>query len=529
VCTCRYAPPHAANDFAQLDQHYEEHRKISAGDGLRGDLHSFFITEQQTAVFTSYQVVQADLSGMGKDTDSYIWESLFQELDIDTGDVVFEWRASHHFPFEDSYTNPNVATHNAPWDFFHINMIDKDDKGNYLVSSRYARAVMYISKDTGEILWTLGGKGNSFKDLSDGDATTFVGQHDAHFAGDDFSDITMFDNRADWFNKIEDESIGHRIHLDLTHMTAEIVQSYRHPQHWLSTSQGSMQTLPNGNVLLGYGFNGVLTEYSPNGEMLCDAYFSTPRRFGSGDVQSYRNLKFNWTGVPLTTPSLHFEGQKLYMSWLGSTKLRSWTLQDSDTADGAFKPVHRIVKNGFETGYVLTEGHRLQRYVRVVATGEKGVQLSISNPVDLVDPTEIWGQPQPGEETHHPLWDFADETSEEETPSYPISAIDDMGDVQFLLVLGALFMISAALVAWLFFYGGCRMLRRPILSEKPWSTGRFSDDGRWRRLVHLVKLKIADLRQSWRYGPLASQEDDREGHAGEPILSNVELRTSMSE
>lgn len=504
----------------QLDQHYEEHQSISAGDGIRGDLHAFFITEEQTAVYTGYQVVQADLTSMGKDKDSWIWESLFQELDIETGEVLFEWRASEHFPFQDSYVNPNAATHGNPWDFFHINMVDKDKQGNYLVSTRYGRCVLYISKDTGEILWQLGGKSNSFKDLSNGDATTFLGQHDVHWV-DGHDAITMFDNRGDWFNKIEDESVGHRIHIDLDHMSAEIVHSYRHPNHILSTSQGSMQTLPNGNVLIGYGFNGVFSEFTPDGKLICDAYMMSPKRFGSGDVQSYRNLKFNWTGIPLTTPDLYHENGTLYMSWLGSTKLRSWTIQDCDAADGTFESVQTARKNGFETEFVLEEGPRMRRYVRVIAVDQGGTQLSISNPVDLLDPVDIWGEPKPGEELHHHL-EPEEQMKQEVSNGHQEDLEEDIEDVQILLVLGVFLMISAALVAWMTFGGGCIPWRRSV-SEKGYG-GRFRDDGRLRRLWHRVQMQLPGMRRSWRYGQVPiPQEEDGEEVTGPPIFQNTEF------
>ena len=540
---------HGEGKYYMLDQHYEEHQKISAGDGLRGDLHAFFITEEQTAVYTGYRVVQADLTSMGKDMDSWIWESLFQELDIETGEVLFEWRASEHFPFEDSYVNPNQATHTNPWDFFHINMVDKDKEGNYLVSTRYGRCVLYISKDTGDILWQLGGKSNSFKDISReaNAATIFLGQHDVHWV-DGHDGITMFDNRADWFNKMEDESVGKRIHVDLEHMTAELVRDYRHPSHILSTSQGSMQTLPNGNILLGYGFNGVLTEFSPDGVMLCDAYFSTPKRFGSADVQSYRNLKYNWTGIPLTTPDLKVEDKVLYMSWLGSTKLRSWTIQDCNRADGIFESVQTTTKNGFETEFALKEGYRMRRYVRVIAVDQGGTQLSVSNPVQI-NPVEIWGEAPPGEDLIHHL--EPDEQLKEEVsngnpdsiPSQPTVATtqDDVEDVQILLVLGVLLMISAALVAWMTFGGGCIPWRRrggkPTMNggEKHYGgggLGRYGDDGRWRRLWHRVRMQFlpGSRGRSWKYGhlPMAEEEDAVVGAAGPPIFANgeVEMRSS---
>ncbi|KAK6068271.1 secreted protein [Seiridium cupressi] len=433
---------HGEGRYYMLDQHYQERFTIGAGGNIRGDLHAFSITEQDTAVFTAYQIAQVDLSSVGKKKDSWIWDSLFQELDIESGRVLFEWRAFEHFPAEDSYDSPNEASKEDPWDYFHINMVEKDEEGNYLVSTRYGRCVLYVSKDTGEVLWQLGGKRNSFRDLSNGDATTFLGQHDAHWA-DGHAAITMFDNRADWTHKIENESVGHRIRVDLEKMTAEIEHSYRHPWGILSTSQGSMQTLPNGNVLIGYGFNGAFTEYTADGEVICDAYMLPQPRFGTGEVQSYRDLKFNWTGNPLTTPSLHSEEKDLYMSWLGSTRVQRWLLQDCDEPDGQFESVQTAPKAGFETVFSLGDGKRMRRYVRVIAVDGGGTQLSVSSPVDLADADidQLWGAP-------------VDSTADKDVPAegqhtdVTYYRDDDVGDAQILFGFGILASVSVVLIAW---------------------------------------------------------------------------------
>ncbi|KAK3719322.1 hypothetical protein LTR37_004541 [Vermiconidia calcicola] len=517
---------HGEGKYYMLDKHYEEHKKISAGDGIRGDLHAFTITDENTAVFTAYQVVPYDLTELGRPADSWIWESLFQELDIETGEVIFEWRASEHFPFLDAYVNPNKATRNDPWDFFHINMVEKDADGNYLVSTRYGRCVLYVDGKSGEILWRLGGKANSFKDLSDGQATVFLGQHDAHWS-EGHKYITMFDNRADWFHKIEDESKGHKIEVDLDKMTAKLVHSYTHPDHILSTSQGSMQILPNGNVFMGYGFNGVWTEYTPEGEALCDAYMIPSKRFGSGDVQSYRVLKSNWTGIPLTTPDIAYESGTLYMSWLGSTKLRQWLLQDCDTADGLFESVQTTPKRGFETVFNLKDGKRMRQYVRAIAVDEGGTQLSISNPVDLLDPHAIWGDKNKEEEQDH---GHGHEHGHGNNNDGHASMREDLEDVQILLVLGILAIISAVLVAFMTF--GCRCMpfkrmQRNMAGEKG-EAGimSFRDDGKLRTAWNKVRSSFpGGSKKSWardfpssaggllRYGQGYSERDSVEAGA----------------
>lgn len=74
---------------------------------MEGDLHEFKITRDNTALLTVYATTKADLSSLGKFSEGWLLDSLFQEVDIATGKLLFEWRASEHFNVTDTYmTNP---------------------------------------------------------------------------------------------------------------------------------------------------------------------------------------------------------------------------------------------------------------------------------------------------------------------------------------------------------------------------------------------------------------------------------------
>ena len=149
-----------------------------------------------------------------------IWDCLLQEIDLETGDVLFEWRASEHVNLTHTYSElesawTDAGTQENPFDWFHLNSVQKDDLGNYVISARNPHAIYYIDGKTKETLWILGGKGNYFQDLSGGRALNFAWQHDARVVSkDEFPQIysatpitegmttkflTIFDNAAlDW-------------------------------------------------------------------------------------------------------------------------------------------------------------------------------------------------------------------------------------------------------------------------------------------------------------------------------------------
>lgn len=336
-----------------------------------------------------YDVQQVDLTALGGPADGEIWDSVFQEIDIETGKAIFQWRASEHFSVTDSFhPRGDDGAHGRPYDFFHINSVEKDPHGNYLISSRYTSSVSYIDGQTGEIIWVMGGKRNQFVDLSDGRATDFKFQHDARW-NDNYTVISLFangdapgqPNRAPY-------SRAMRIRVDTsnsTYRTAELETQYIDSLELLSSSQGSMQVLPNGNVLVGYGFTSAFTEFAPNGVALCETHFGSKNRFGSGDVQSYRVMKFNWTATPDSSPSMAVISDRVYVSWNGATKVQHWVLETGDKRAGReeieWQVSSRAKKEGFETRLDLP-GDR-GSYIRVVAMDGEGQSLGITRTIQI--------------------------------------------------------------------------------------------------------------------------------------------------
>jgi hypothetical protein len=390
---------HGAGTYYMLDSSYQEVYAFGAANGLDADLHEFLITEDGTALITVYQPIPYDLSPIGGRVDGEMWDCIIQEIDIESGKSVFEWRASEHHALTETYRGiPN----DEAFDWYHINSIDKDSKGNYLTSARYTHTVTYISGETGEILWVLGGKRNNFTDLSGGKATDFLLQHEARWQ-DDHNSITIFDNGAEDGHIVAEYSRGMRVAIDEKAMTATLLNEYINPNKIHGVSQGSLQVLSNGNVLLGYGNAAAMTEFARNGTVLCDVHFAPRDLFGSGDVQSYRIYKFDWVGHPITKPDVRLlpristipesaaspvvlktpsGGKSLFVSWNGATQVTHWVLEGTESLSGGedeieWEKVETVSKEGFETQLVLEEGD--PKYIRLVGVDSFGTALGKSD------------------------------------------------------------------------------------------------------------------------------------------------------
>lgn len=318
-----------------LDTSYRVVARVPSGAGRPSDLHEFVLTSRGTALVTAWERRNADLSAFGGASNGVVVGGVVQELALPSGRVLFEWRSLDHVDLAESHATPG---HDF-FDYFHVNSIDLDSDGNLLVSARNTWAVYKISRHTGEVIWRLGGKKSDF---AMGPGTGFAWQHDArHHHGDDL--VSLFDDGA--APAVQPQSKGLVLALDRKRMRATVHRKYTHRPSVLAHALGSIQLLPNGNALVGWGTAPYFTEYSDGGRVLLDA------KLPHGG-QNYRTLRMPWTGHPHLRPEVTARsiagGHLLHASWNGSTELASWQLETGARAGGL--SIDRTVpKAGFET------------------------------------------------------------------------------------------------------------------------------------------------------------------------------------
>lgn len=383
-------------------QDYREIGRLTAEQlSVGADAHEFIMTGRNTAIVTAYEPIDWDLQVYGGDQHGRVLDSVFQEIDLNTFEVLFQWRASEHFAMDRSY-QPLVDDPKYGWDFFHITSVQKSRDGNYLVSAANMHAIYLIDSRIGRVIWTLGGKANQFQELEYPEGQQFTApllsmawQHHAQFyPGADENEFTVFDNHGMSINGVgctENCSRGLHFRIDTESMTTQLLHEYLHPQGLWSISQGSVQVLNNGNVFIGWGRNPSFTEHLPGGECILEAQFS-PWRSPATDWQgldSYRAFKVDWTGTPFWTPDIAAEkgasgDVTVWVSWNGATEVKEWVLLGANREldlNGADKVMARAQRDGFET--VLWVEKSKARYLRAVAIGADGVILRASGILDL--------------------------------------------------------------------------------------------------------------------------------------------------
>ncbi|THV68594.1 hypothetical protein D6D28_06557 [Aureobasidium pullulans] len=378
----------AAGHFYMLNSTYHSVFNISSVGLKLADAHDIFITPDCHAVITVYEPKPFELEDFGLQDNSWLLDSYIQEIDLATNELVFQWRASDHIDLHESLWLPQIAGENAEWqglrkqnawDFFHVNSVEKDWKGNFLISARHTNAIYYIDGVDGNVLWTLGGKRNQFEDLNDG-----------------------------YIKSSDPISRGALITLDFDAMTASLKHNYRAPSHIESFRKGSMQVLPSSNVLLGFGNQPAFTEYAPNGTVLWDAHMGPVMAgYDRETADNYRSLKVNWTGTPYWSPKIaagptlvnatdlldaadgsvkdwvEARNDTVYMSWNGAMELKRWMIfaaahpLELDSLGSLFATVN---KTGFETGVLVGRGENSTRFLRAVAL-DKDEKMMKATPI----------------------------------------------------------------------------------------------------------------------------------------------------
>ncbi|KAF2084729.1 hypothetical protein K490DRAFT_68486 [Saccharata proteae CBS 121410] len=380
------------------DNTYTAVKSIQIGeDGFDVDQHEFnMLDDGYSALVTAYKQIPYDLSDYNITTGvGYLMTGVFQEIEVETGNVLFNWNSLDHVPLNESVVLPNGSdtsgtglTASTAWDYFHINAIDKSSYSNtYLVSARHTSTIYNLNTTDGSINWRLSYLGASDFTIQN---FNFSFQHDVRFVSENETTtiISFFDNASNGYNNTNSESSGLVVALDMTSMTATLLVRTNVPDGGvLSTSQGNLQLLPNGGYFNGWGSEDDITEYAADGTPVLHA------TFGAYPVMNYRAFTYNWTAAPTTSPALYAYAQNasaptaLYVSWNGATEVAGWRFFGGDETGNVTTSLGEAKWAGFETGF-MADGY--YPYVYAEAVAENGTSLGKSSVGNTFVPNALY-------------------------------------------------------------------------------------------------------------------------------------------
>jgi hypothetical protein len=250
-----------SDSFEMLDSSFMVIDHYAAGNGYPTDIHDFQVFSNGHSIILGldYQSVDMTVYDPSYQSNATVIGAILQELDA-SKNVIFEWRSW-------DYIDIPEALHEPLWfgviDYVHANSFDLDTDGNILLSCRNLDQVIKINRQTGEIMWRLGGVENEFTFIND--TLRFTYQHDARRIAN--GNLTLYDN-GNYHPAAR--SYAKEYQLDEVNKTATLVWSYAHPLvdnlPVIGYAMGNVQRLSNGNTFINWGsiYIGDLGHGSPN-------------------------------------------------------------------------------------------------------------------------------------------------------------------------------------------------------------------------------------------------------------------------
>jgi hypothetical protein len=266
-----------------LDENFNEVETIEAGNGYVAEAHDFQMLPNGYALLIGYYMSEVDMSQIvsGGHPAALVSGAIVQELDGNKGNrsVVFQWRTWDNYAFED-YSFGRRST-NKTISAFHFNTINQDNDGQLFTSG-----IRKLNRQTGEIIYNLGGSYNEFTFAGADANVSHIGGHAFHRLAN--GNVMNYDNGG---RRGEATSRVHEYSLDEINKIATHVWTYTPVPDIPAWHRGNAKRLPNGNTFIGWGGASgdpipTCTEVTPDGNVIFEVYFDDP------NVESYRAFRF---------------------------------------------------------------------------------------------------------------------------------------------------------------------------------------------------------------------------------------------
>lgn len=235
-----------------MDEDYNEINTIKMseyGDVKEGDAlenHDFMYLDDNHYILSSYQVVTPDNipEELSNGNETQVVAQVLQE--VKNNEVVWQWVSTDYeeFYYMSEEYNTFSEDSDTPLDYVHFNSITIDPADNNLICSfRNTDSVVKLDRETGDIIWILGGEYDEFG-LTD--EQLFSRQHHVRITDDGY--LTIYDNGV-----ANEDSRAIKIKIDEDNKKVADFKEYDVEEFYKYT--GSVQELDSENevFLIGVG------------------------------------------------------------------------------------------------------------------------------------------------------------------------------------------------------------------------------------------------------------------------------------
>ena len=360
------------DNFYGMDSSYTVVDTFQCTHGYYTDEHDLVITPDHHYFLIGRDEQRIDMSKniSGGKKKARVIGNHVQEFD-ENDNLIFEWRSWDHFNITDA-VHENLKADRI--DYVHMNSVAVDYDDNIIISSRHLSEITKIDRETGDIIWRLGGENNQFKFIND-ELNGPSYQHHARPVSGKPNHYTIFDN-GNHHKPSVSRAVEYKV--DTEEMTATQVWEYRHHPDRHTWWMGNAQRLPNGNTLINWADGSLpkATEVTPDGDVVYEADFISPSH-------CYRTFRFQWQSaarVPYLIAESHSDKVTLIFNKFGDPDVEHYIVygglhaHPTTAMDTTSQPYLHLRD---------LQNHR-RYYFRVTAVNSDGKESGFSNEQDVL-------------------------------------------------------------------------------------------------------------------------------------------------
>jgi hypothetical protein len=363
--------------FTGVDKDFNYVRSYSTVNGYGTDNHELQVMEDGSYFLIGLLLETVDMSRYvtnGNPAASVV-ENVVQQFTA-AGELIFQWRAWDHMDVlsQQKFINPT----NASFDFPHMNSVDVDDDGHILLSSRSSSECTKINRDTGEVIWRLGGVQSTLAFVND----PLNGPRNQHsFRAVGHGHYILFDN-----GNLHSPPVSRAVEyvVDPVAKTATLVWQFRDTPDKYSFYKGNVQRLTNGNTHI----NWVLPEYPKAVEVDSNGVKQLELTLTPG-YDLYRSWRAPWNGVvpvPYLIVEPNPDNVTLIFNKFGDTNVNFYRIYGGTSP----QPTNLLATAPATLAHLSNLQNNQQYYFRVTAVANDGTESGYSNEenvlVNLIQP-----------------------------------------------------------------------------------------------------------------------------------------------
>ncbi|NQT24797.1 aryl-sulfate sulfotransferase [candidate division KSB1 bacterium] len=351
--------------FVALDTTYTVVDTFIVPEGYFADEHDLQVLPNGHYLIIAKRDSLIDMSQIvpGGNPTAWVLGNTLVEMD-ENDNPVFMWHSWDHFNIEDAIHEDLTG---GSIDYVHMNAMDVDLDGHYLISSRHLSEITKINRHTGEIIWRLGGQNDDFTWTNDAHRISY--QHDIRvLPNGNYTVMDNGNNRHPHFSRALEFSV------DTINWTVTKVWEYPEAHNIATGWMGNVQRLPNGNTLINWADNSLpkLTEVRSDGVKVFELDFVQSH-------SSYRTFRFPWKGnaaIPYLIIEPHPEGATLLMNKFGDPDVTEYRIYGGT----APHPDEIIASTSQPFIHLSSELHnKAHNHLRVTAVDSHGNESGFSN------------------------------------------------------------------------------------------------------------------------------------------------------